>query len=41
MKLRAKIVEKRGTLQVVVTYKDSSGKPKQKVAGYQIEKEGK
>ena len=30
MKLRANIIEKRGTLQVIVSYKDSNGKIRQK-----------
>lgn len=40
MKLRANIVEKRGTLQVVVTYKDSSGKLKQKWRDTKLKKKG-
>ena len=40
MKLRANIVEKRGTLHVVVTYKDEIGKPRQKWRDTKLKKKG-
>lgn len=40
MKLRANIIEKRGTLQVVVSYKDSNGKMRQKWKDTKLKKKG-
>ncbi|HCR4474413.1 TPA: hypothetical protein OOG89_001754 [Enterococcus faecium] len=40
MKLRANIIEKRGTLQVVVSYKDSNGKIRQKWKDTKLKKKG-
>ncbi|UYY07908.1 hypothetical protein OLM08_08435 [Enterococcus faecalis] len=41
MKLRANIIEKRGTLQVIVSYKDSNGKIRQKWKDTKLKKERK
>ncbi|EGO8232886.1 hypothetical protein E5K29_002832, partial [Enterococcus faecalis] len=40
MKLRANIIEKRGTLQVIVSYKDSNGKIRQKWKDTKLKKKG-
>ncbi|NSP41763.1 hypothetical protein HRE82_15635, partial [Enterococcus faecalis] len=40
MKLRANIIEKRGTLQVIVSYKDSNGKNRQKWKDTKLKKKG-
>lgn len=40
MKLRANIVEKRGTLHVVVTFKDANGKSRQKWRDTKLKKKG-
>ena len=41
MKLRANIIEKRGTLQVIVSYKDSNGKIRQKWKDTKLKKGNK
>jgi len=40
LKLRANIIEKRGTLQIIVSYKDSNGKIRQKWKDTKLKKKG-